>query len=153
MKALSLEIKPLKGFGELQFGMTSKEVISFLGTPDDEELIAGEDDEEDILIYHYDEQDISAFFEGEEEKLLVNVETGNPEAELFGRKIFDMTEAEIVAMMAEKGYTDIDTETLEDEDSEREKRVSFDDAMTDLFFEEEGLTAISWGNFFFDDEE
>lgn len=153
MKALSLEIKPLKGFGELQFGMTSKEVISILGTPDDEELVKGEDEEGDILIYHFDEQDISVFFEGDEEKLLVNVETGNPEAELFGKKIFDMSEAEIIAMMAEKGYTDIDTETLEDDDSDKEKRVSFDEAMTDLFFGEEGLTAISWGNFFFDDEE
>ncbi len=153
MKALSLEIKPLKGFGALQFGMTSKEVISYLGTPDDEETIEGDDQEDDILIYHFDEQDISAFFEGNEEKILVNVETGNPEAELYGKKIFAMNEAEITAMMKEKGYTELDTENLEDEEYQNERRVSFDEAMTDLFFEDEILTAISWGNFFFDEDE
>lgn len=156
MKALKLEIKPLKGFGELAFGMTEKQVIEYLGEPDEKELLndMDEDDDTETLIYHYDDIDISAFFEGDgDEKFLVNLETGNQDATLYGKKVFAMSETEIIKLMKDHSFVDIDDELLEDEEYQNEKRVSFDEAMMDFFFEDEILTALSWGNFFYDEEE
>ena len=152
MKALTLVIEPLKGFGELSFGMTIEQVTDFMGKPDDQDLL---DDlgEEETLIYHYDDYDISIFFEGTgDDKKLVNIETGNPEVKLFGTEIFDLNEEEIIKLMKKNKFTEVDDEILEDEEHENEKRVSFDEAMIDFFFEDEELTAVSWGNFSFDEE-
>jgi hypothetical protein len=153
MKSLSLEIKPLKGFGELEFGANPKQVIEYLGEPDDQEQM--DDEYENILIFHYDEKDISVFFEeGESDKELVNFESVNDETTLFGKKIFAMKEKEIIALLKEHGYTEMDVEMLEDEDYQNEKRVSFDEIMVDFFFEDEVLTAVSWGEeLIFEEEE
>lgn len=153
MKSLSLEIKPLKGFGELEFGASPQEVIKYLGEPDDQEQM--DDEYENILIFHYDEKDISVFFEeGESDKELVNFESVNEETTLFGKKIFAMKEKEIIAMLKEHGYTEMDVEMLEDDDYQNEKRISFDEIMVDFFFEDEVLTAVSWGEeLIFDEEE
>jgi len=157
MKALALKIEPLKGFGELAFGMTPKQVVETLGEPDEQEILddlGDVDDDVETLIYHYDEHDISVFFEGEDkEQTLVNIETGNHEATLFGKRIFTLKEAEIIKLMKANDFTEMDEEILEDEEYQNEKRVSFDEAMMDFFFEEGILTAISWGNFFGDEEE
>lgn len=153
MKSLSLEIKPLKGFGELEFGMSPEKVIEYLGEPDDQEQM--DDEYENILIFHYDEKDISVFFEeGESHKELVNFESVNEESTMYGKKIFTLKEKEIIALMQEKGFKNMDVEKLEDEDYQNEKRVSFDEVMVDFFFEDELLTAVSWGEeLVFEDEE
>jgi len=153
MKALTLEVKPLKGFGELTFGMTVEQVKEYLGEPDETETLDDLDDEE-TLIYHYDNYDISAFFEGEgEEKFLVNVETGNSDATLYGKSVFAMNEQEIIKLMKENKFVEMDDEELEDEEHQNERRVSFDEAMMDFFFEDEILIALSWGNFFYDEKD
>ena len=42
--------------------------------------------------------------------------------------------------MKKQGFKELEEETEDDE-----LRVSFEDALVDFFFDEEGLTAISWG--------
>lgn len=146
MKALTLDIKPTVGLGEIRFGMTPSEVQEFLGQPDEEELL--DEDDMETIIYHYDDPDISLFFEGEDSKILVNIETDNPDAVMYGRPVFAMKRDDIITMMKNEGYEDMDTEVHEDKlEYPEENRVSFDEAMTDFFFEDDILTAISWGNF------
>ena len=146
MKNLSLEIKPLEGFGELEFGATPDEVKEFFGEPDEDEIFSDEE-EGDTLVYHYWNKAASAFFEDPKEPALTNLETDNPEATLFGKRIFAMKEEELIKFMKAEGYSDLDTEIMEAEEFDNEKRVSFDDAMIDFFFEEGVLTAASWGVF------
>lgn len=153
MKDLTLEIKPLEGFGELEFGMTPEEVFEYLGQADEDEIF---EDEEmgDTKVFHFWDKSISAFFDDPDDPALTNLETDNPDVTLFGKRIFAMKEKEIIKLMKDNGFTDIDEEDMEDEEFENEKRVSFDDAMIDFFFEDEVLTAISWGaDFDFDDED
>nr|NQU94312.1 hypothetical protein [Bacteroidota bacterium] len=153
MKDLSLEIKPLEGFGELEFGATPDEIKAYLGEPDEDEIF--EDEEEgDTLVLHFWDKACSAFFENPEDPSLTNLETDNPDATLFGKHIFAMKEADIIKLMNDNGYSEIDTEIMEAEEFDNEKRVSFDDAMIDFFFEDGVLTAASWGVFLdeFDDE-
>jgi len=153
MKDLTLEIRPLEGFGELEFGMTPEEVSEYLGQPDEEEIF---EDEEmgDTKVLHFWDKSISAFFDDPEDPVLTNLETDNPDVTLFGNRIFAMKEKEIIKLMNDNDFTDMDVEDMEDEEFENEKRVSFDDAQIDFFFEDEVLTAISWGaDFDFEDDE
>ncbi len=152
---MKLEIKPLEGFGVLEFGATPKEVFEYLGQPDEDEVF--EDEEEgDTTVYHFWDLQVSAFFENEEEPGLINIETDNPDATLFGKQIFTLKEDEVIKLMKDNGFSEIDTEIMESEEDENEKRVSFDDAMIDFFFEDDKLSAVSWGVFledYEDDEE
>ena len=54
--------------------------------------------------------------------------------------MFDLTKEEIIDLMKKQGFKELEEET-EDE----ELRVSFEDAMVDFFFDEDELTAVSWG--------
>lgn len=144
MKEMSFEIKPLEGFGALEFGSTPKQIVAQLGEPDDKEEIKDED-MGDSMIYHYDDMELSLFFEVDEEPVLTQFETENRGITLFGKKLFDLNEAEIIKLMNDHDYDDMDTEMMEDEEYENEKRVSFDDALIDFYFDEGALTAISWG--------
>ncbi|MCK9270278.1 MAG: hypothetical protein RBR47_05405 [Bacteroidales bacterium] len=144
MKEMSFEIKPLEGFGALKFGNTPKQIVERLGEPDDKEEIVDED-MGDSIIYHYDDMELSLFFEVDQEPVLTQFETENRGVTLFGKKLFDLNEAQIVKLMNDHEYDDIDTEMMEDEDYENEKRVSFDDALIDFYFDDGALTAISWG--------
>jgi hypothetical protein len=146
MKKLTLEIKPLEGFGELEFGATKDEVFEYLGKPDEDEVFTDEE-EGDTLVCHFWGKAVSAFFENLTDPVLNNLETDNPDATLFGKLIFTMKEDEVKQLMIANGFTEIDEEVMESEEFDNEKRVSFDEAMVDFFFEEELLTAISWGVF------
>jgi hypothetical protein len=144
MKEMSFEIKPLEGFGALEFGSTPKQIVAQLGEPDDKEEIKDED-MGDSMIYHYDDLELSLFFEVDEEPVLTQFESENRGITLFGKKLFVLNEAEIIKLMNDHDYEDIDSEMMEDEEYENEKRVSFDDALIDFYFSEGELTAISWG--------
>ena len=146
MKELTLEIKPLEGYGELEFGATKEEAFAYLGEPDEDEIFTDEE-EGDTLVCHFWGKAVSAFFENLTDPVLNNLETDNPDATLFGKPVFAMKEAEVKALMKANGYTEIDEEIMESEEFDNEKRVSFDEAMVDFFFEDELLTAVSWGVF------
>ena len=146
MKELTLEIKPLEGYGELEFGATKEEAFAYLGEPDEDEIFTDEE-EGDTLVCHFWGKAVSAFFENLTDPVLNNLETDNPDATLFGKPVFAMKEAEVKALMKANGYTEIDEELMESEEFDNEKRVSFDEAMVDFFFEDELLTAVSWGVF------
>ncbi len=153
MKDLTLEIKPLEGFGELEFGMTPDEVYEYLGQPDEEEVL--EDDEMgDTKVLSFWNKSVSAFFDDPEDPVLTNLETDNPDATLFGKRVFAMKEKEIIKLMNDNGFSEMEVEDLEDEEYENERRVSFDEAQMDFFFEDEILTVVSWGaDFEYEDDE
>lgn len=146
MKDLTFEIKPKQGLGEINFGESPEKVFEYLGKPNEDESF---DDEEmgHTLVYHFWDKSVSAFFDDGEKPELSNLETDNPDAMLFGKHVFAMKEADIIQLMKDNGYTQVDSEVMEDEEFEKEKRVSFDDAIMDFYFEEEMLTAVSWGVF------
>ncbi|MCD4772118.1 MAG: hypothetical protein K8R41_01895 [Bacteroidales bacterium] len=140
MNKLTLEIKPKIGFGELNFGETSENIITYLGEAEEMEDIE-DDDEFNTVILNYSNQGILAFFEGVEKSVLSCIETENENVSLFGKMIFEMNEAEITELMKENGFNEIETGVDED----GEKRLSFDDAMTDFFFIDDELVAVNWG--------
>ena len=134
-------IEPLKGYGEIPFGMTLDEAVKTLGMPDFyEELSDMEETGNRSIFYEYDELETNIYFEGVTKSVVACFETENAEATLYGKPVFDLTKEEIIDLMKKQGFKELEEET-EDE----ELRVSFEDAMVDFFFDEDELTAVSWG--------
>ena len=134
-------IEPLKGYGEIPFGMTLDEAAKILGMPDFyEELSDMEETGNRSIYYEYEELETNIYFEGVTKSVVACFETENMEATLYGEPIFDLTKEEIIDLMKKHGFKE-----LEEEKEDEERRVSFEDAMIDFFFDEDGMAAVSWG--------
>ena len=134
-------IEPLKGYGEIPFGMTLDEAVKLLNMPDFyEELGDMEETGNRSIFYEYDELETNIYFEGVTKSVVACFETENTEATLYGKPVFDLTREEVIDLMKEHGFKE-----LEEEKEDGELRVSFEDALIDFFFDEDGLAAVSWG--------
>jgi len=134
-------IVPLKGYGEIPFGMSLDETVKLLNMPDFyEELNDMEETGNRSIYYEYDALQTNIYFEGVTKSVVACFETENEAATLFGQKVFDLKKEDAVKLMKANGFKDL---TEEEEDGEL--RVSFEDAMVDFFFEGDTMTAVSWG--------
>ncbi len=134
-------IEPLKGYGEIPFGMTLDDTVKLLNMPDFyEELSDMEETGNRSVFYQYDSLATNIYFEGITKSVVACFETENQEATLYGKKVFDLTKEEIVKLMKANDFKE-----LEEENEEGELRVSFEDALVDFFFEGDKMTAVSWG--------
>jgi len=140
MKDLTLDIIPKIGFGEIHFGETSEKVITWMGQPEEVENLEDQDDFHTVILYYWG-KGITVFFEGREKSVVSCIETENTDSTMFGKRIFEMTEKDIIDLMTDKGYEVAETEM----EITGERRVSYDDAMIDFFFVDGDLVAVNWG--------
>lgn len=134
-------IEPLKGFGEIPFGMSLDDAVKILGNPNFyEELSDMEETGNRSIYYEYDDLETNIYFEGVTKSVAACFETENEDAVLYGTKVMDLSRAEVIELMRENGFKE-----LEEEDEDGEHRVSFEDAMIDFFFDGDKMTAVSWG--------
>ena len=134
-------IEPLKGFGEIPFGMSLDDAVKILGNPNFyEELSDMEETGNRSIYYEYDDLETNIYFEGVTKSVVACFETENEDAVLYGTKVMDLSRAEVIELMRENGFKE-----LEEEDEDGEHRVSFEDAMIDFFFDGDKMTAVSWG--------
>ena len=134
-------IVPLKGYGEIPFGMTLDETVKLLNMPDFyEELSDMEETGNRSIFYEYDDIQTNIYFEGITKSVVACFETENVEATLYGKKVLDLSKDEIIQLMKAQGFKE-----LEEETEDGELRVSFEDALIDFFFEDDKMTAVSWG--------
>lgn len=145
----NLIIKPLVGFGDLKFGASKNEIKAVFGEPQEVETIEGDEDFSEVEVWSYWDQGHTVYFENEFENRCTNFETDHEDATLFGKKIFALTEKQIVELMNENGFTDMEAEN---EDEWEERRVSFYDAQVDFVFDDKTLVQVSWA-VGFDDQE
>lgn len=138
----NLAILPQKGLGDILFNSSIDRTVQTLGKPDHIEEIDGLDDE-NSMAYFYHKHHLIAFFEGFDKMVLTILETKNPDVTLFGKKVFNLDEIGIHQLMKAHGYEEIDTELL----TWGGKRISFEQANMDFYFENDKLTAINWGCF------
>ncbi|MEO6882753.1 MAG: hypothetical protein ABI199_01875 [Bacteroidia bacterium] len=136
----SLEIKPHEGLGTLKFGVGMQEVETLVGCAENIEQF-NELDEHRTIVWHYWEQGYSLFFDLDFNNRFSSVEIDNEDTLLWGKKIFQLKEKEIITLFKEKGFTEIETEMHE----WGEKRISFDEAIIDFYFEKNKLVAINYG--------
>ena len=134
-------IEPLKGFGEIPFGMAMDDAVKKLGNPDFyEELSDMEETGNRSIFYEYNEMETNIYFEGITKSVVACFETENKDAVLFGTKVFELSRAEVIVLMQDNGFKE-----LEEEDEDGEHRVSFEDGLIDFFFDGDKMTAVSWG--------
>ncbi len=134
-------IQPLKGYGEIPFGMTLDDTVKLLNMPDFyEELNDMEETGNRSVYYEYDDIQTNIYFEGITKSVVACFETENEAATLFGKKVFDLKKEDAVKLMKDNGFKDVEEET-----EDGELRVSFEDAMMDFFFDGDVMTAVSWG--------
>ena len=134
-------IQPLKGYGETPFGMTLDETVKLLNMPDFyEELSDMEETGNRSIYYEYDSIQTNIYFEGVTKSVVACFETENEVATLYGKKLFELKKLEVIQLMKDNGFKE-----LEEETEDGELRVSFEDAMIDFFFDGDKMTAVSWG--------
>ncbi|MCK9292076.1 MAG: hypothetical protein WCR58_06200 [Bacteroidales bacterium] len=139
MSALSHIIKPLEGCGDLHFGQSIEDITALLGEAEEIDHLDTDDDMTTVVL-HFWEQYISIFFEGVERTVLACFETDHPDTLLFGKKVFELSREETIALMQSNGYHELETE-----EEEGEIRISFEDGLIDFFYDGDTLLAVNWG--------
>jgi hypothetical protein len=130
----------LKGFCQLKFGAPATDALAFFGQADETEELFDELLNEKSLVYHYWDRGFSLFFKNDELKTFTCAEVDDKDVILFEKKIFALNEKQITDLFKENGYTLTETE----QHVWGEKRLSFDDAFADLYFEKGKLISINF---------
>lgn len=135
----NFKIEPLKGYGELQFGMPIDDVVEILGQPtNQEEIESAYEEDSHVIVLDYEDHDFSAYFEGNTAMKLTNFYTFNEKSELFGAKIFDLNKDEVIELMKQNGYEEYN------EDNEDGDCVTFDELNIDFYFDNNQLVEVFW---------
>ena len=135
---MTLDIHIKQGIGDIKFQMPIDDVIAILGeTPEVETSDNAVDETTTVLRYT---NGMTFFFEGDNQNLTC-IDISNPDITLFGKKIFDLTEKEIVNLMVENKYFEQDV----DNEDWGERRVTFNEANIDFYFEDEELQSVIIG--------
>jgi hypothetical protein len=134
-----LEIKPGIGLSSLLFGATMAEAEKTFGQPEDAQLI---DDIEEFqtTVWHYWESGFTLFFDEQNKQLFNCAEIDGTTAQLWGKKIFELKEKQIIELFNENGITLYESE----QHDWGEKRLSFDEANIDFYFEKNKLVSINY---------
>ena len=135
------EIKLLNGFCGLLFGASKEAVVNVFGEPEEIQNLTDDILNNNSLVYHYWEYGFSLFFDTNKEQAFCNVEIDNKESLLFEVKLFSLREKEIVELMRQNGYELSDSEMHQ----WGEKRISFDSAGLDCYFENNKLVSVNFG--------
>ncbi|MFP4289803.1 MAG: hypothetical protein ACLFQS_11150 [Bacteroidales bacterium] len=135
------DIKPLIGIGDLKFGAPQSEAENYMGEPEEIEDLPGEEGESDAEVWNYWDEGHTVFFEKDHDNRFTCFETDNDQTLLFGEKVFGLNESQIVELMNKKGFDDMDAE----DEEWGERRISFNDAVMDFYFENDKLISVSWG--------
>lgn len=134
------EIYLLRGFSGLKFGQKPIDAEALFGPPEETQTLNDDILNTTSFVMHYWSNGFSLFFDANKGSSLNIVEVDNPETILFGAKAFSLKEPELVELLKLKGYKLTDTERHE----WGEKRLSFDDAGLDCYFENGKLSTISF---------
>jgi hypothetical protein len=141
---MNLQIVLKKGLGDINFGSTPEVVRSLYGEPEEvEELESAIDGDVESIVWNYPDEGLNFFFDAANgEPTLSTIESDNLETVLFNSRIFNITRDNVVALMNENGYKDVD----EDDETWGEHRVTFEDAQIDFYFADQELTLVSWSS-------
>lgn len=136
---MKYEIKLKEGLGDIRFDMPVEEVVSIMGEAEEVESMDNATDETTTIL-HYEDGALALFFEGDNPTLQC-IDLSIEDSTLLGKKIFDLTEKEIVQLMVQNNYYEQDA----DEEAWGERRISFGEANIDFYLEDDELIAIVYG--------
>ena len=135
------EIKLLHSFCGLPFGATKSKAVQVFGEPQEIQQLEDEVLNNSSVVYHYWDEGYSLFFDNRRNEVFSSVEIDNRESLLFDVKVFTLREKELVALLLNNGHRLCDTEVHQ----WGEKRLSFDSAGLDCYYENNRLVSLNFG--------
>ncbi len=136
------------GMGPLRFGATMDEVRTLVGEPEEIDESDEEDEfEHQAWNYHEDDHLLSLYFDREDDFRLSCIETDHPGMRLYGEAIHGMSMDSFRALMQRQGLASPEMETME----EGQVRLSYEEEMIDIYFEDDKLLFINFGVFIDED--
>lgn len=135
------EIELLKSFCTLPFGSSKEKAIEVFGQPEEVQDLSDEILNTHSTVFHYWNEGYSLFFDTNRNQAFCSVEIDNRDAVLFNTPIFSLKEKEVLELMKQNGYALSDSEVHK----WGEKRLSFDEAGLDCYFENGRLVSINFG--------
>jgi len=141
---MDIQIVLKKGLGDIHFGCTPEVVRALFSEPEDvEELENAIDGNVESIVWNYPDVGLNFFFDAANgEPTLSTIESDNLETVLFNARIFNITRDNLISLMTENGYKDLE----EDDETWGEHRVTFEDAQIDFYFADQELTLVSWSH-------
>ncbi|HWY37574.1 MAG TPA: hypothetical protein VNY73_03375 [Bacteroidia bacterium] len=136
----NVTIHLLKGLNTLKFGAPATEALAIFGEPEEIEELLDELLSEKSTVYHYWNLGFSLFFKEDESKSFTCAEVDGDNTLLFDRKVFELNEKQIIDLFRENGFSLSETE----QHAWGERRLSFDEAFADLYFERGKLSSINF---------
>lgn len=137
----SFEAHVLKSFGGLAFGAAEAEVEKHFGIPEEKETLEAIDGSVS-LVWHYWSNGFTVFFDNERNGKFCCVEVDSSvDMKIWEEPVFRLNEGQLKALFKQQGFRDLDEENHE----WGEKRISFDDAMADFYFENGILVSVNFG--------
>lgn len=131
-------IKPGIGFNEAAFGTAPENIEALYGSPDEKDVDTDDDMRSEMWVYF--DLKLTFFFEGDDIRRLVSVESGHPETKLFDKALFRLKEKDLIALLKDHQAEMIETEN----EDWGERRVSWDDMMMDFYFKDDKLITVNW---------
>jgi hypothetical protein len=136
-----MEAQLMKSFAGLSFGASQSEATRLFGKPEETENLQAIDGSES-LVWHYWSRGFTIFFDKPDQGRFCCVEIDRSvKLRLWNEPVFDLDENSLKALFKKRGFKEIDEETHD----WGEKRISFDDAMVDFYFEKGLLVSINFG--------
>lgn len=135
------QINLLKGYCNFNFGQTAKDAELFFGKPEEVQVLNDEILDASSTVLHYWEKGFSLFFDNKNFNKFSSVEVDNEDTLLFGEKIFQLKEQQLIDLMKKNNFSLSDSEMQD----WGEKRLSFDEAGLDCYFENGHLVSINFG--------
>lgn len=135
------QINLLSGFSNYKFGQSIAEAELVFGKAEETQVLDDPILETSCTVLHYWDLGFSLFFDNKNFKKFSSVEVDNDETTLFSQTVFKLKEVQLIELMKENNFTLTDTEQQE----WGEKRISFDEAGLDCYFENGKLVSINFG--------
>jgi len=130
----------MTGFCSLPFGAGIEQAVLAFGEPEEVQNLTDDILNNNSLVYHYWDNGFSLFFDTNKNQSFCSVEIDNKEAVLFEKQVFSLREKEIVELMKQNGFSLSDSEMHQ----WGEKRLSFDSAGLDCYFENNRLVSVNF---------
>jgi len=138
--AFFIDIRIGVGLSELHFGSSMADADLIFGKADKMEELNDLEISPTIL-WHYYQLGFSLFFDANNDQIFTCVDMMNPHAKLWDLTIFDFTEKQIIQLFKDKGIY-----LYEQEHHDwGEKRLSFDEANIDFYFQKNRLVSVNYG--------
>ncbi|CAN5205143.1 hypothetical protein BH09BAC5_BH09BAC5_12160 [soil metagenome] len=130
----------LKSFGLLPFGSTANQVLAIYGEPEEKEMLEGIDGSVSA-VWHYWAKGFTLFFDGPKNDLFCCAEIDNSlQLKIWDISVFSLNEPQLKELFKQNGFKELDEEFHE----WGEKRITFEDAMADFYFENGIMVSVNF---------